>query len=202
MSHSFVRTFRCNLINRNISQQTMQIQSACLLVFTGCWISKKVLAGDSTDLCCLCDRCGLAASGRGNLKIDASGLTCDLLAVEMADLYAPGDKTCKAMQGKFRPTCCDGDVEVIEVLQPPTPMPSVLYPQGKEPWCDLCKDGSFPALSHTLVAVLYLPEAHTCRDLYYLGRSKNIPDQLCKPMQYFMKEPCGCETEQPPAQRS
>lgn len=156
----------------------------------------KAHADEDIGLCCLCDDCKRAVKGRGDMFINDNGMTCDTMALKMSDptLFSDGSAKCSSMQDKYRQTCCDKSFEPTPVLQPEEdPQEEISkYPKGSEPKCDLCPDGSRPGKPNTVTAVLYMDGNPTCKDLYFMGRTGNILDRLCAPLQDYFYEPCGC----------
>lgn len=110
----------------------------------------------------------------------------------------PGSAVCVKEQDLYRRSCCDPTYNPLPVVQSPTASPGSNYPQGNEPVCDLCMDGSYPTKPNTVTAVLYIPGNPTCQDLYWMGLSGNIADYMCYPLQDYMQEPCGCITNTAP----
>jgi hypothetical protein len=155
----------------------------------------RAVADEEFGLCCLCEECYLPASGRGSRFVDESGLTCDMLLLEMADPTNEskvGSSACQSLQNSFRRTCCDSTYQPPEVAQAPTPAPLINLPRGTEPLCDLCEDGAFPGLPRTVTAVLYIDGNPTCELLYYMGLYGLIEDRLCNPIQNSLEQGCGC----------
>lgn len=159
---------------------------------------------DELPWCCLCPGCGLAVPGRGSMNVNQHGLTCDDLAVEMADPQnesTKGSKVCRELQEQFRQPCCDPLFDPDHnIPQAPTSAPAAPnFPEGDEPWCDICTDGSFPTIPHTITAILYMKGNPTCGDLFWLGRSGRIPDRICAPLVDWAVDPCGCPKDKVPA---
>jgi hypothetical protein len=147
------------------------------------------------DLCCLCDECSLPASGRENLNVDEFGTTCYEQLLSMSDPQNPstnGSEECTEQINLHRQRCCNSTFIPIDIAIAPTPAPVVNLPLGSEPYCDLCTDGRFPGLPNTVTAVLYIRGNPTCEILYHMGRRGLIEDRLCKPMQDYLEEGCGC----------
>jgi len=134
---------------------------------------------------------------RGGLFLDSYGLTCGGLELNMTGVYSPGSAECADLQGKYRKSCCDATYTPIPVEQPPTPPPGSSYPQGNEPICDICLDGSFPTKPFSVTAVLYISDNPKCEDLFWMGRAGTIPGRLCYPLQDYMQVPCGCKPTNP-----
>ena len=152
------------------------------------------------DYCCLCPNCGPRANPY--TEVDSQGTICATLGSEMRDpqsIYQPGNDACKNAIKDHRDRCCDPNYSGPAIAQSNAEPedPSDNYPQGTEPNCDVCIDGSFPKKPHTITAVLYLPGNPTCEDLYYMGRTGNIPSRLCYPLQDYMVDPCGCPPTSP-----
>lgn len=173
----------------------MRSISYAILTATMALLVARAVADEEFGLCCLCEECYLPASGRGSRFVDESGLTCDMLLLEMADPdneSTVGSSACRSLQNSFRRTCCDSTYQPPEVAQAPTPAPRINLPRGTEPLCDLCEDGAFPGLPRTVTAVLYIDGNPTCELLYYMGLYGLIEDRLCNPIQNSLEEGCGC----------
>lgn len=145
-------------------------------------------------LCCLCNGCGSGVSDRHRLTVTPEGLTCLELLMEMADpanASKPGSATCDSLQRQYHEVCCNPECTPPPVdvdwgsVEPP-------FAQGVEPECELCKNGQYPLKPSTATAVLGWEGNQTCRDLYWMGLTGNITDQLCKPMRSYFEVPCGC----------
>lgn len=172
-----------------------------LLVFA-CLISQQpsLFVSANTDpdfgLCCLCDRCFLPVDGRGNMVVRANGDTCDAIALQMASMN-PNRPVCQTYKDDFRSDCCDPNITPIPVV-PPVVEPQVITMKfGKEEYCDICKSGDFPGRPETVTAILYMEGNPTCKELYFMGRSHNIPTRLCNPIRGYFQEPCGCDQYHP-----
>lgn len=158
----------------------------------------QAIADEAIGLCCLCPKCQPAVPGRGDLHVDEYGLTCNKLYLQMADpsnTSVQGNSVCLRLIANFRTRCCDSSHKPIPIVQAPTAAPNWGMPRGNEPICNLCRDGSYPTKPFTLVAVLkqFLPNGqYTCEELYRVGLTGNMPDQICKPLVNFVEQPCGC----------
>jgi len=129
------------------------------------------------------------------MYIDSRGMTCDKLAVEMADTHngsRMGNGECTALQNAYRGKCCDKNTRATSVAQTPTKAPNFGLRYGGEPICDLCGDGGKPGTGHTIIAMLYMQGTHTCNKVYEMGQKGHILDKLCKPLKKWAVEPCGC----------
>ena len=183
----------------------MRSISFAILAATMALLVAQAVADEELGLCCLCEQCYLPVSGRGSRFVDESGLTCDVLLLEMADPTnesTAGSSTCRSLQNSFRRACCDSTYKSPEVAQAPTPAPRINLPQGTEPLCDLCEDGAFPGRPRSVTAVLYIGGNPTCELLYYMGLYGLIEDRLCNPMQDALEKGCGCGIYDPEYTRS
>ncbi|GAX27918.1 hypothetical protein FisN_21Hh268 [Fistulifera solaris] len=152
-------------------------------------------ADETIGLCCLCDSCGPALSGRANLAVDNKGYTCQKLIIDMADptnSIKQGNAACRQLQGRWYDHCCNPSHKPTAIAQSPVPSPATNYPRGSYSKCDLCRDGSYPSLDKTLVAVLNFPNVNTCKELYWWARNGNFEDRMCRPIQNYFNDPCGC----------
>jgi hypothetical protein len=158
------------------------------------------MADDEIGLCCLCEECEGPVGNRGtNVYVNAFGKTCNDLTLEMADPFngsRAGNRICRSLQDEFRSTCCDPNFTPPDIVQIPN-IPINYVPFGPNPRCDLCHDGAFPSKPHTVTAVLGIPGNPTCEELYWLARRGHVTDQMCKPLQDYMDEPCGCYSRFP-----
>ena len=158
-------------------------------------LASTVAADEDIGLCCLCDSCGPALSGRSNLAVNNQGYTCQKLIIDMADptnSIKQGNAACRQLQGRWYDHCCNPSHKPTTIAQSPTVSPGNQYPKGKYSKCDLCLDGSYPSMDKTLVAVLDFPNVNTCKELYWWARNGNFEDRMCRPIQNYFKEPCGC----------
>ena len=150
------------------------------------------------EYCCLCERCGYPP--RAQIFIDKFGQSCHKLDSTMFNPHNPstaGSTTCLNLQNEWRSVCCDPNSSFQSVPQAPVPAPANNFPQGTEQPCDVCFSGAYPTKPHTITSVKWVPGNPTCGDLYWMGRTGNIPSAVCYPMQQFMQEPCGCTRPSP-----
>jgi hypothetical protein len=170
--------------------------SAWIVLFCTVAISNTItVSAQGDDLCCLCDECHFPAPGRDNLNVDEFGTTCYQQLLSMADpenASKVGSQQCTNEINLHRRRCCDSTFNPIDIAVAPTPAPVINLPQGVEPYCDLCVDGRFPGNPKTVTAVLYIPGTPKCELLYYMGQRGLVEDRLCKPMQDYLEEACGC----------
>lgn len=158
-------------------------------------LASFVAADQDIGLCCLCDSCGPALSGRANLAVDSQGYTCQKLIIDMADptnSIKQGNGACRQLQGRWYDHCCNPSHKPATIAQSPTASPGNNYPKGQYSKCDVCRDGSYPTLDKTLVAVLNYPDINTCKELYWWTRNGNFEERMCRPIQNYFKDPCGC----------
>lgn len=154
-----------------------------------------VAADENIGLCCLCDSCGPAVTGRANLAVDSQGYTCQELIIDMADTsndIKQGNSKCRQLKSRWYNHCCNPSHKPSTIAQSPTASPGNQYPKGNYPKCDLCQNGSYPSLDKTLVAVLDYPNVNTCKELYWWTRNGNFEERMCRPIQNYFKGPCGC----------
>lgn len=129
----------------------------------------SAIAGNDYGLCCLCNECYPSVAGRGSMTVTTAGLTCDDVALTMADptKYPANSDQCRSMKRQYRRTCCKAKYEPIPVMAVPAPPKIPNLKPGQEPWCDLCPDGTYPGRPNTVTAVLYIPGNPTCHELYW-----------------------------------
>lgn len=98
---------------------------------------------------------------------------------------------CKREQQRFK-VCCDGTV-----LKPKPPSkpeaPDVAY-VGPHPVCNLCLYGDYPSDPSHVINLLYVG-ADTCKNYYIAGLKGKISAQMCDPLRYFARAPCGCKSQ-------
>jgi hypothetical protein len=154
---------------------------------------QKVLADAELGFCCLCNRCSYPGS-RADIFLNDSGLSCAKLDSMMFNPgnARPGSASCIQNQNAYRDVCCNPNSSFQSVPQRATQPPVMNIPQGNEPWCDICLNKSYPAKPYTITTVAYMPGNPTCMDLYWMGRTGNIPGAICYPLQLYMQSPCGC----------
>jgi hypothetical protein len=159
---------------------------------------ENVLAIQDYCLCCLCDNCVPVVSGRGDFPIAADGTTCDKLYIEMDPANqstANNDRLCESLKSQFRMACCDASYQPDIVEQNLTPAPNFGFAPGIAPRYNICHDGSYPSKPFSQVIALeqFLSGGlHTCDELFHMGITGNIPDQICYPLVDFADKPCGC----------
>jgi len=112
----------------------------------------------------------------------------------------PGNGACQSLKTQYRTACCDNDYFPPEVAQAPTPAPFIKLPQGSEPVCNVCKDGRYPGIPSTVLAILDVPGNPTCGSLYEMGLKGLILDRLCQPIQKYRYLDCGCNLDGPVVQ--
>lgn len=158
-------------------------------------LPSAALAVSSGNHCCLCGYCANPLAARGNQHV-TSTFTCNSLALAMANPAAVpyGSAACNNLIVGFRNKCCDPYTSFTAAAVAPAQSSAMVnpYPRGVSNACNLCANGQFPSKPYTLTAVLFLPGNPTCKDLYFMGLSGNIPNRLCTPIQDFMATPCGC----------
>lgn len=125
------------------------------------------------------------------------GDTCNDLALDLADPTnesTMGNVVCLEQIHRFRPRCCDPLHIPLEIVQAPTPAPHFGMEEGNEPICNICLDGSYPTQPYAVVVTFdrFVKGQKTCDELYRIGLTGNISDQICNPMVNFAKRPCGC----------
>ena len=158
-------------------------------------------AADDIPLCCLCDDCKSALSGRNHMPVRTDGTTCDDIILELADPTNDStwrSDTCSRERALYYDRCCNPYhcPEPITVVTQEDEQKYDTYKDNHPP-CQICgKSGKFPQRPKTITASLNLPGNPTCEDLYWIGKVGGISDQYCKPMQHFFKEPCGCDLEE------
>lgn len=98
---------------------------------------------------------------------------------------------CKREQQRYK-ICCDGTVlKLKEPLKPQAP--SVTY-VGPHPVCNLCIYGDYPSDPSHVIHLLYVG-ADTCKNYYIAGLKGKISAQMCDPLRYFARGPCGCKAQ-------
>ena len=146
------------------------------------------------NFCCLCDNCQDIVNGRDNWYLNANGLTCSLAYNLLADNQSQlrRSNSCSALQGQYQSKCCNPNHQWQPVPQAPVPAPTINLKPGNWPKCQLCSNNAYPSKGHNFIAVLY-HGTRTCRELHDEGQTGNIEDKLCKPLQMFAFDVCGCE---------
>jgi hypothetical protein len=175
----------------------MKFASALACTLLSVFISVAV-ANEDYGLCCLCNGCSPAVSGRGNLAVDDQGYTCTKLILDMADStndIRQGNAACISLKGRWYNHCCNPNHSPAVIAQAPTSSPGDAYSQGPNSWCDLCANGKFPGKPTTVIAVLDHPLVSTCRDLYWRAQKGYFEDRLCLPLRNYYVTPCGCNDD-------
>jgi hypothetical protein len=174
-------------------------QSSTFLLLLASFLASSVLGGTADDYCCLCDDCFGPDPSKYDFLVESNlyGVkSCVELDYTMSVDLGPNSGSCSAERDASYNCCCTGATAGCnEAEAPPTPAPRGNFPAGNEPWCDLCLNGQFPLFPYTTTAIAYIRGNSNCQDLYWMGRTNNIPSALCYPIQNFMEEPCGCLPE-------
>lgn len=148
--------------------------------------------------------------GRTDVRVDGPyGSTCTSILSSLKD-YDNNPSACRAniLDSTYERCCGDSEPDpndYVWLAEIPTEAPGsdvgetacLLDPSrcGNDV-CDLCwRTKEFPQKWATVTASLYIPGNPTCRDLYYLGRAGAIPNRICRPLQDYYEDPCGCPTK-------
>ena len=157
----------------------------------------STFADEDIGLCCLCDDCKPVVRGREALTVDNKGKTCNALYMDLADptnASKMGNALCLDQIGRFRSRCCDAKHIPVEIVQAPTPAPNFGITEGTEPICNICRDGSYPTQPFARIVTFdrFIKGEKTCDELYRMGLTGNIPDQICNSLVNYAQRPCGC----------
>lgn len=149
--------------------------------------------------CCLCAGCRGVDPSKYGYELYSDEFEDQMSCVEL-DWKVDGlnGNSCSAETNKWRKCCCsngnaNGCPASLDAV--PTDPPRVNFPAGNYPYCDLCKNGQYPKSPYSVATIASIPGNPTCSDLYWMGRSNNIPASICYPVQNFLEEPCGCRPE-------
>ena len=144
--------------------------------------------------CCLCEDCAYPPISKGNFQVTDT-LTCNLLTLQMANpnIMSAGTQQCTDYIGSYRSKCCVSGTSASTSTSPaPAAAPTPHAGMGPYDMCNLCATGEFPKKPSALTSVSFLPGPNTCTGLYNMGLAGNIPNEMCGPLQIFMRFPCGC----------
>ena len=161
------------------------------------------------QICCLCGGCYGVHSTKRSFILTSQNfgtISCTELDFDMGDLeidqsspsYSASDANiCEANRAAHRECCCTDTNTCQSGERPATdpPKPTNNFPAGNYPTCHLCKNQQYPRNPFAIATVAYIPGNPSCADLYWMGRTNNIPEALCYPLQGFMENPCGCLPE-------
>ena len=159
--------------------------------------------------CCLCgDDCPNVHSTKYGFNVDDGlslnlGVTsCIALDYRTTTALESGTNSCSAYRDAYGECCCTSTTQCRSVDDDEgTPAPGNgsgstggggNIPAGTHSFCAVCENGQFPRLPNVVMAISYWPGNPTCADMYWFGRTNNIPDSLCYPLQILMRTPCGC----------
>uniref|UniRef100_A0A7S3PDW3 Uncharacterized protein n=1 Tax=Amphora coffeiformis TaxID=265554 RepID=A0A7S3PDW3_9STRA len=170
------------------------------------------IAAIDDQICCLCGGCyGVHSSKRSFILTSQNfgTVSCTELDFDMGDLeidkassrYSASDASiCEANRAAHRDCCCTDTTTCTSGERPATdpPKPTNNFPAGDHPTCHICKNQQYPRNPFTIATVAYIAGNPSCADLYWMGRTNNIPEALCYPLQGFMENPCGCLPEGTP----
>jgi hypothetical protein len=150
--------------------------------------SKEKYAGQA---CCLCGDCSTVPKERQGWYVDENQKTCTGLDFEFFRLK-PRSEQCFEAQRQYRETCCNTKCTPPAPIEQEWEPVSVWFPEGRFGYCDLCKNGQYPRSPYNVTTIATVPGNPTCADLYWMGRTNNIPASICYPIQNFMEAGCGC----------
>ena len=182
----------------------MKQTSFVLLFLTSLLLGCRAAIDD--EVCCLCGGCYGVNNQKYSFILTSQNfgtISCTELDFQMGDLeisksspkYSASDVgICNANRAQHRQCCCTPDNTCQSGERPVTdpPKPTNNFPAGNYPTCHLCQDQGYPGNPFTVATVAYIPGNPSCADLYWMGRTNNIPEALCYPLQGFMANPCGC----------
>lgn len=104
---------------------------------------------------------------------------------------------CAKFQYKYR-LCCNNiiDLNCVEkssfvTVDPPNP--SDISYVGPYKQCNICGPGGFWTKNSHVLNMLYIGPG-TCETYYIHGLKGGIPNHLCDPLQFFVRDTCGCKT--------
>ena len=153
------------------------------------------------SFCCLCDGCYGVDSSKFEFILKSDHFNEEMSCVDLdykmtTQISSSTSTACSSEVAKWRGCCCSsGSSSGCKSLErPPTTPPQVNFPAGNFPYCDLCKNGEYPRNPYNIATIASVPGNPTCSDLYWMGRSNNIPASICYPIQNFLEgdEACGC----------
>ena len=152
-----------------------------------------LLLGVAGAQCSLCDSGsggqGVDALVNPSTLVDSKGKTCAQLMIE---LFSSASDSPKCREGVSRgyARCCTVN-SLPQIVQDPPPAPPQFTISGPFKKCDLCVGGSYPSVTSMVINMLYVGPG-TCPQYYEWGQRGWIQDHLCKALQFFAREPCGC----------
>lgn len=103
---------------------------------------------------------------------------------------------CDVYQKRYK-LCCNNviDLNCVKksdfVIVPPDPS-DVKYEGPYKP-CNICGVGGVWTKNNQVMNMLYVGPG-TCKTYYIHGLKGGIPDHLCDPLQFFVRDVCGCKT--------
>jgi hypothetical protein len=103
------------------------------------------------------------------------------------------DPKCIEWYDKSHARCCKPQL-MPAIPQDPPPPPPQFVNDGPYKKCDICHGGGYPSVRSMVINMLYLGVG-TCPQYYEWGQRGWIQDRLCQPLQYFAREPCGCNSQ-------
>jgi hypothetical protein len=103
---------------------------------------------------------------------------------------------CDVFQKKYR-LCCNNVVDLNCVEKDSfvivTPDPDVVKYKGPYNRCNICGLGGVWTKNNQVMNMLYVGPG-TCKTYYVAGLEGLIPNHLCDPLQFFVRDICGCRT--------
>lgn len=119
----------------------------------------------------------------------AQGSTCNTVYIE----GLRSTSACARVIEKYRDICCNPKSNATQVPQmTPVSQSGTLYPRGNNSLCNICIDGRVPTKRYTIICSTYLRKSFSCVQLYDYGKTGNIGDVICYPLQVYVRDVCGC----------
>lgn len=124
-----------------------------------------------------------------------AGRNCLNVALDIAKLDLTSTE-CANAQRKYA-ACCNNVLDlhcveksnlIVTPVGPDTPKPTYVGPYKI---CSICKNGNYPSKNNQVINMLYIG-AGTCKTYWYHGFQGKIPNHLCDPVQFFLRDICGC----------
>lgn len=113
------------------------------------------------------------------------GVTCNDMYMDALDDFS----ICEEIKRKYK-VCCSGTTNATQA--PQIHLKETLQPTGMYKSCNLCLSGEEPRNKNTYIHSNFVKG--TCGELNMKGKSGNIPEMVCYPLQKYAIEVCGCDT--------
>jgi hypothetical protein len=102
---------------------------------------------------------------------------------------------CDGFQSEYK-LCCNNIIDLNCVQKGSfvvVPDPDDVLYVGPYKRCNICETGGVWTKNNQVMNMLYIGPG-TCKTYYSMGLQGRIPSHLCDPLQFFVRDICGCKS--------